>query len=177
MLCLAETKSITNRGIVKKWSKVMVLAGILAADQISKWLILDTLVIKGSPLVIIPKILNLNLVLNPGVAFGLFAELPDEQRRIAIASVSLLALIVVMFLLLKEAKDDWWSQGALMAILAGAFGNIIDRFRFDAVVDFIEVFIFGYHWPNFNVADSAICVGVAILIVRMLFQKKAIPVI
>lgn len=139
---------------------------ILFLDQFSKSWVNSTLV-EGEPIEILPRIFNLTLVYNPGAAFGIFSGLPDSQRRVVLLGVSVLALLVVIKLLLTEAKDDKYSQFALIGILAGALGNIIDRFRYDRVVDFLDFYWGNYHWPAFNVADSAISVGVAILILRM----------
>ena len=73
--------------------------------------------------------------------------------------------------MMKEAKHDPVSQFALVGILSGAVGNLIDRYRFDSVVDFLDFYAARYHWPAFNVADSAISVGVCILLLRVLFAK------
>ena len=83
-----------------------------------------------------------------------------------------MALYVVWHFLKNEAKDDPVAQVTLFAILGGAFGNIIDRFFYDAVIDFLDVYIGSYHWPAFNIADSAISVGVCFLLLRMLFFSK-----
>ncbi len=124
---------------------------------------------EGEVYEVIPNLFNLTLVYNPGAAFGLFANLPDFWRRFVLLLVSSLALVVVFRFMLKEAKDDAWSQVALSGILAGAIGNIVDRLRFDSVVDFLDFYWGSYHWPAFNIADSAISVGVFILIFRILF--------
>ena len=102
----------------------------------------------------------------------MFSNIPDPYRRIVLLSVSVVALCVVFKLLFKDAKDDVFSQYVLIAILAGAIGNIIDRFRYDRVVDFLDVYWQQYHWPAFNIADSAISVGVSLLILKMLTEKK-----
>ena len=102
----------------------------------------------------------------------MFSGLPDVWRRTVLIVVSLLALLVVFRFILKDAKGDLVSQLALSAILGGALGNIIDRFRFDAVVDFLDVYYGTYHWPAFNIADSAISVGVVVLVIRLLFEKQ-----
>lgn len=127
---------------------------------------------EGEVVEVIPDLFNLTLVYNPGAAFGLFSNLPDFWRRFVLLLVSSLALVVVFRFMLKEAKDDAWSQVALSGILAGAIGNILDRLRFDAVVDFLDFYWGSYHWPAFNVADSAISVGVFILIVRIIFAPN-----
>lgn len=141
---------------------------VLVSDQITKTLAQSRLSL-GEAIEVIPGLFNLTLVYNPGAAFGLFGNLPDFWRRTVLFVVSILALLVVFRFMVKEAKDDRWAQFALSAILAGAIGNIIDRLRFDAVVDFLDFYWGNYHWPAFNIADSAISLGVTILIVRIMF--------
>ena len=146
--------------------------GIFVSDQLTKFLALKYLS-ENKLVPIIPNFFNLTLVFNPGAAFGMFGNLPDFWRRTVLGFVSVLALIVVFRFMLKEARDDKIALGALTAILAGAVGNIVDRFRFDAVVDFLDFYYGLYHWPAFNIADSAITIGVTLLVVRMLFGDAA----
>ena len=100
----------------------------------------------------------------------MFANMGDDIRRITLLAVTIAALFVVK-LIHDEVKGDSWSEFALVGILSGAIGNFIDRFKYDAVVDFLDVYVGTYHWPAFNIADSAISVGVAILMLRMLVFK------
>ena len=149
------------------WSIFIV---VLVSDQLTKEAARAYLEL-GEPVPVIPGFFNFTLVYNPGAAFGMFGSLPDATRRMVLAVVSLVALLVVLRFLLKDSKDDPPSQAALCGILAGALGNIIDRFRFDSVVDFLDVYYGSYHWPAFNIADSAISLGVTVLILRLLFCK------
>jgi len=148
---------------------------VLVLDQGTKFFAGERLQL-GEPVPIIDNIFNLTLVYNPGAAFGMFSGLPDMWRRVVLALVSGLALLVVVRFFFKEAKDDNISQCALLSILAGALGNLVDRYRFDSVVDFLDFYWGQYHWPAFNVADSAISLGVAILMFRVLFSKPATAV-
>lgn len=152
---------------MKNWSLYLLFILTLFSDQFSKKAAVSKLYV-GETVGVIEGLFNFTLVFNPGAAFGMFAGLPDFQRRLALFSVSLVALGVV-FYMMKETKEDRPSQVALTAILAGAVGNLIDRFRYDGVVDFLDVFWGNYHWPAFNIADSAISVGVTILMFRLLF--------
>lgn len=154
-------------------SNVLFFLLVLCSDQITKIYAVDHLTL-GQEVPVIEGLFNFTLVYNPGAAFGMFSGLPDMWRRIVLFGVSLLALGVVFRFMVKDAKDDPPSQIALSGILAGAIGNVIDRFRFDAVVDFLDFHWQGYHWPAFNIADSAISVGVFVLIVRMLFPGKSV---
>lgn len=151
--------------------KALLFFLILITDQYTKHLA-HTRLQEGVPIEIVPDFFNFTLVYNPGAAFGMFSGLPDPYRRIVLLSVSVIALGVVFKLLFKDAKDDTFSQYILIAILAGAIGNIIDRFRYDRVVDFLDVYYKQYHWPAFNIADSAISVGVCMLLLKMFLDKK-----
>ena len=150
--------------------KSLLLLVVLLLDQWTKLLATEYLKL-GDPVPVINGLFNFTLVFNPGAAFGMFSELSDGWRRLILAIVSALALIVVLRFLFNEAKHDPISQYALIAILAGALGNLIDRYRYDSVVDFLDFFWGDYHWPAFNIADSAISVGVAVLMFRVLFVK------
>ncbi len=150
--------------------KTLLFLLVLVLDQWTKFLATEHLRL-GDPVPVIEGLFNFTLVFNPGAAFGMFSELSDGWRRLILAVVSGLALIVVLRFLLNEAKHDVISQYALIGILAGAFGNLIDRYRFDSVVDFLDFYWGSYHWPAFNIADSAISVGVVVLMFRVLFVK------
>ncbi|MCL4148637.1 UNVERIFIED_CONTAM: hypothetical protein GTU68_054410 [Idotea baltica] len=104
----------------------------------------------------------------------MFGNLPDTIRRIVLMGVSIGAFIVVFFMY-RDTKDDPYSVTALVLIVSGAIGNLIDRIRYDAVVDFLDFYWKTYHWPAFNIADSAICIGVTVLVFRMLFFHKDLP--
>ena len=115
---------------------------------------------------------NLTLVYNPGAAFGMFSNLPTSYRLASLLTVSILALVVVFWFLRNDAKGDYIAELSLSAILGGAAGNIIDRFLYGAVVDFLDFYVGNYHWPAFNVADSAICIGVTLLLLRLVFAGE-----
>lgn len=150
--------------------QLLTFAVLVIFDQGTKYVAREMLVL-GEPVSVLPGIFNLTLVYNPGAAFGMFGDYPDWLRRITLWGVSGVALLVVFRFMIKEAKDDRISQYALVGILSGALGNIIDRVRFDAVVDFLDFYWKTYHWPAFNIADSAISLGVAVLMFRVTFIK------
>jgi signal peptidase II len=137
--------------------------GTIVADQISKKLILDSFQ-PGEIRPVIDGLFNLTLTFNKGAAFGLWSGLSSGVREAVLGLTILLALGVVAFLLTRSYYQSFVAQAALSGILGGAVGNIIDRFRFGAVVDFLDWYIGTAHWPAFNIADSAICVGVALLL-------------
>ncbi len=164
-------KSLSVEYPFRKLTAFLLFVFVVISDQVSKYfatLMLDI----GRPIEVVPGIFSLSLTLNPGAAFGIFANLPNYWRRIALIGVTVFALIVVFRFLLVEAKNDNYSKYALFAIIGGAMGNLIDRIRYDSVVDFLDFYYSSYHWPAFNIADSAICIGVTVLILRTLFYAE-----
>ena len=140
---------------------------ILVADQITKVLALEHLR-PGAPVSVVDGFFALTLVMNPGLAFGLLSSTPAAWRWIvALLSIGALAVLGTVGLRLLPA-GGWAARLAFGLIFGGAIGNLIDRGRFGAVVDFLDFYWRGYHWPAFNVADSAISVGVALLALRLL---------
>src|SRR5262249_32014549 len=88
---------------------------------------------------------------------------------------SLFALALLGTILVRLPAGDWMGQLSIAAILGGAIGNLVDRLRYGEVIDFLDVYIDTYHWPAFNVADSAISVGVVFLIIHFAYEKKESP--
>jgi signal peptidase II len=112
---------------------------------------------------------SLTLVMNPGLAFGMLSSTPTAWRWV-VAALSMAALAVLTVVGARLLPSGGWpTRLALGLIFGGAVGNLIDRGRFGAVMDFLDFYWRGYHWPAFNVADSAISVGVALLALRMLW--------
>lgn len=142
---------------------------VLALDQITKFVALARLP-PGSPVPVVDGFLALTLVLNPGLAFGIFSA--NSPRWLA-AVLSLGALSVLVLFSLRMLSSGGLSGLALGLIFGGAVGNLIDRARFGAVVDFIDVSWRGFHWPAFNVADSAITIGVGLLAIRLLTSSRS----
>jgi signal peptidase II len=156
-------------------TRVLVLAAsIVVVDQITKATALARL-IPGHPYVIADGWLSLTLVMNPGLAFGLLGTLEPAWRWL-VAALSIVALLVLARVALRVLPTGG-PVGVLAVglIFGGAVGNLIDRARFGAVVDFVDVYWRGWHWPAFNVADSAISVGVALLALRLLTERPAKP--
>ena len=140
---------------------------ILALDQATKLLALSRLS-PGVPVSIVDGAVALTLVMNPGLAFGVLGAVPPGWRWV-VALLSLAALCALALLSLRLLPSGGWPAAlALGLIFGGAVGNLIDRWRFGAVVDFIDVYWRVHHWPAFNVADSAISVGVGLLAFRLL---------
>ena len=154
-------------------SAVLLLAGaVVALDQISKAIALDRLSL-GVPVPLVDGLVALTLVLNPGLAFGLLGSVPPAWRWM-VAALSLVALAVLARVAIRVLPGGGWTgRLAVGLIFGGAVGNLLDRARFGAVVDFVDVHWREWHWPAFNVADSAITVGVTLLALRLLSDRSA----
>lgn len=138
---------------------------VIVLDQISKLRVLSAL--KYGERIEVTPFFNLVLVFNPGAAFSFLSDAGGWQRWFFV--VLALAVSVWLTLLIRQHASERLLPLAAALILGGALGNVIDRIRFGAVVDFVDVHAAGWHWPAFNVADSAISVGVALLIWQQLF--------
>ncbi len=139
---------------------------VIALDQATKLWLYQYLVVDGVRAVPVLPFFNLVTVWNYGVSFGMFNTGAEATAWI----FGLLALAISGALIVWLVRTDRvLLTGALGLIVGGAIGNVIDRFRFGAVFDFLDFHAFGWHWPAFNVADSAITVGVAVLFVDSLF--------
>jgi signal peptidase II len=147
---------------------------VFVADQLTKaWALarLDA----THPVVVVPDFFHLALVMNPGVAFGIFAGVPPGWRWI-VTLFSLTALALLGSLAFRVLpRGSAMARIAIGLVFGGAAGNLLDRWRLGAVVDFIDVFWRTYHWPAFNVADSAITVGVCLLAAELAFGRDGVP--
>ena len=150
---------------------VTIAAVVVVLDQVTKLIVLNRLTL-GVPVVLIDGLFALTLVMNTGLAFGLLAGIPASWRWI-VGVLSLVALVVLLRVALRILPSGGWrEQSAIGLIFGGAVGNLIDRTRFGAVVDFVDVYVRGWHWPAFNVADSAISVGVAALALIVMIERS-----
>jgi signal peptidase II len=145
---------------------------VVAADRWTKWLASRRIEL-GDHVTVIAHIFAISHVENPGAAFSLFNDSSSPGRvRWMLLVFSLLAAVAVLIALLKLGRRISATTIALALILGGALGNAYDRLRFGYVIDFLEVHIVHYHWPDFNVADSAIVVGGIMLLLDALFSGK-----
>ena len=150
----------------------LVGAVVVAVDQVAKSLALRHLV-PGTPIPIIEGVFALRLGFNPGLAFGLLAGL-DEGWRWLVWALSMGALVVlarVAYRILPSAS--WAARVGLGLVFGGAVGNLVDRARLGAVVDFLDVYWRAYHWPAFNTADAAISVGVVLLALALMKEHPS----
>ena len=174
----ANTAMRTNRTM--HIAALGMAALVMVLDQISKWLILVLLVpAQGIPGgipqgITVTPFFNIVLVHNRGISFGLFNTGSSGGAWILTA----LALAIVVALLFWLRATQGWTAGlSIGAVIGGALGNVIDRVMPSrgAVIDFADFHAFGYHWPAFNLADSAIVVGVGLLLITNMFDgRKAV---
>ncbi|XOF33873.1 MAG: signal peptidase II [Candidatus Electrothrix sp. YB6] len=146
---------------------IMVL--VVVGDQLTKVSILDNFALYDSR-VIIPGFFNLTFLRNTGAAFGMLSDMPLLWRQIFFISIAAVALVALVLMQRKMGKENAWYTLCFACIGGGAVGNVIDRVLYGSVVDFLDVYIGKYHWPAFNVADSAIFVGVAIFLVLQILE-------
>jgi signal peptidase II len=148
---------------------------VVVLDRWSKWWVTRHIEL-GSAIPVIPKVFRISHVLNDGAAFSLFSDSASpEHVRWVLIGFSTLAAVAVLIALVKMGRAFTLTTVALALVLGGAIGNDYDRIRFASVVDFLEVHIVHYHWPDFNVADSAIVVGACLLLLDALVTKKPVP--
>ena len=141
---------------------VFLVAGL---DQLTKYLAVERLT-GADPVVIIPDFFNLVLVYNFGAAFGMFNNHSTSWQTWLFILATLLAVVIVLHLLRTLPPGRLYTL-ALGLILGGALGNLVDRIRSRAVVDFLDFYMGDWHWPAFNVADIAICAGAALAIILL----------
>ncbi len=158
----------------KKYLWLAVISGvIIALDQLVK-LYIHTSFHLGESTVVIPNFFNLTYVRNFGAAFGFLAESHPAFREIFFLSMPPFALVIILMILRGVQDSDTKQILALSSIFGGAIGNYIDRLRFRYVIDFLDFHLNNkYSWPAFNIADSAIVGGVALLLILMINEKKA----
>jgi signal peptidase II len=147
-------------------------AAVVALDQLTKWLADHLLTLYAAKPVL--PFFNLTLLYNQGAAFSFLAGASGWQRWFFIG-IALVISVVLIVWLRRLPRHEVWEAGALALILGGAVGNVIDRIWHGHVIDFIDLHVAGYHWPAFNIADSAITVGAVTLVIHSLFfhQRQA----
>jgi len=149
-----------------KW---LTLAGaIIVVDQITKFAVVASLALHES--VAVSPFFNLVLVYNRGAAFSFLASATGWQTMFFIA-IAVIAAVWIVYLLKRYPRETLFCL-ALTLVLAGAVGNVVDRIRLGAVIDFLDFHAFGWHWPAFNVADSAITCGALLLVWDGLRTRK-----
>jgi signal peptidase II len=154
---------------------IVVLLSIIGLDQVTKIWVVNSFRLYESREVI-PGLFNLMYARNTGVAFSMFANYDSPWRHyffIGVNIAAVLGLTIANFRMQKGRSGYSWP---FALIAGGAAGNVIDRLRFGSVVDFLDVYVGTHHWPTFNVADSAICVGVVLFLVINYVEEKRLTV-
>jgi signal peptidase II len=152
---------------------LLLSAIIIFLDRLTKtWVTLRIPLYGAIP--VVPHFLSITHVTNEGAAFSLFANSASPHAvRWGLIGFSSLAALLVLILLVRLGNRFTLTSIALALIFAGALGNVHDRIAYGSVVDFIEVHIFSYHWPDFNIADSAVVIGACLLLVDSMLPKKS----
>jgi len=149
-----------------KWQQVALAAGgVLALDQLSKlavWLWLAPV----RQIKIIPGLFDLTFYMNTGVAFGMMSGDRSLWRILVLTGAALAALGIIVVFIIKTRLQDRLFIIALSLVAGGAIGNVVDRVRMGAVIDFLDVYLGPHHWPAFNLADAGITVGTALIAIH-----------
>jgi len=158
----------------KYWILLIVFLVVIALDQSTKLMIQQTLPLHKT-VEIIPGFFNLIHVRNTGGAFGIFGgeKGPVGSVLFVVASLIAVGILVVLFLRVKEHEKTLAFSLALL--LSGAIGNLLDRLSYGEVIDFLDFHVSLYHWPAFNVADSAISIGIGLMALELLIKEHEKP--
>lgn len=161
-VAVLQTKSMTRL--------ILISGSVIALDQLTKAVISHHLVLHES-IPVVKGFFNITHVLNPGGAFGIFAGHSPELRKFFFLFISSIVACLLLWFYRQTSKEYRVLSAGIACIFGGAVGNLIDRFRFGKVVDFLDVYVSAYHWPAFNIADSAICIGMGVFIYHIVFKK------
>ncbi|MBO4300183.1 MAG: signal peptidase II [Desulfovibrio sp.] len=142
----------------------------LLLDQVSKAVIIRTIP-EHKPVTVIAGVFDLVNIRNRGAAFG-FLNRSDIEWQFWLFLIATVAAVWTIFVLVRSAQDNCWLFTGLGLVMGGALGNLLDRIQYRAVVDFLDLYWQDWHWPAFNIADSAICVG-AILSCLVLCRERS----
>ncbi len=144
---------------------------IVVLDQVTKVYVMETMRLHES-IPVITNLFSITYIRNPGAAFGFLSTSSSSFRFVFFGLTSVFAVGLLGMIMVRMPKDDWMGRLSVAGILGGAIGNLLDRLRYGEVIDFLDFYINGYHWPAFNVADSAITVGVVFLILHFALEKE-----
>ncbi len=156
----------------EKYLKLVWMAGLIVIiDQVTKAVVVYALPPHKS-ISVIPYFFNLTHIHNPGGAFGFLANTNASLRDIFFPVVSVAAIGLIIYLYSNTPRSHSLARAGFSLILGGAVSNLIDRIRLGVVVDFLDFYIGNLHWPAFNIADSAISIGIAIFLFHLLFKNR-----
>lgn len=158
---------------VRSLSRIIIAAiavVVFLGDQATKSMV-EGAIPEHAVIPILPRFFNLTHTKNAGAAFGLFSDSPAPWKTALLILVSAALLLTVAGIVWKNRRLQWEAGVGMALILGGALSNLVDRIRAGRVVDFLDVYYGGYHWPTFNFADSAIVVGAGFLILQVIFSE------
>jgi len=162
--------TVANRVRTLSWLvSILIAVAVLAGDQVTKALV-ERSISEHAQISILPHFFNLTNTKNPGAAFGLFSDSPAPWKTALLIVVSGALLLTVAGIVWRSRNLHWETGVGLALILGGALSNLFDRIRMGRVVDFLDVYVGNYHWPTFNLADSAIVVGAGFLVFHVFFS-------
>ncbi len=170
---MSELQIVHRSGRDSRPWLLLIAAAVILLDRLSK-LWVDLHVPSGHFITVVPGFFRISHVFNTGAAFSLFAEsLSPRIVRDVLIGFSIVAVVVVLGMIWQVGRRLTPTGVALALILGGAIGNLYDRVRYSYVVDFLEVKIVHYHWPDFNVADSCIVIGACLLLIEIFRSSPA----
>jgi len=155
----------------KYWVLLVSLVFILGLDQYTKYRVEQNIPLHYT-IKVVDGFFNLTHLRNTGGAFGILGGERRGIGQVFFVSVSLIAIGIILYLFHRLQEHERTLSLSLSLILSGAVGNLIDRVRYGEVVDFLDFHLFSHHWPAFNVADSAITIGIGLMILDLLFHDK-----
>jgi signal peptidase II len=157
---------------MKRAHYLTISALVVLFDAVTKWIVATRVELHDS-VTVIPSLFQIVHVRNSGAAFGIGANADSQLVPVVLNIGAIAVFCIVVVYALRTSLNDRLLQVGLHLILGGAIGNLVDRFRFGYVVDFLDFYVREHHWPAFNVADSAICIGIGLLFFDM--RKKPEP--
>lgn len=152
---------------------LLISVAVFVLDRLSKqWIIHH--IISGQEITIIPRFFHLSHVYNNGAAFSLFSDTPSPEKvRWMLIGFSIIAIAIVLVVFWRAGRRVSLTSIALALVLGGAIGNLYDRLAYRYVIDFLAFNIFGYHYPDFNLADSCIVIGAGLLLIEVFRAPKS----
>ncbi|MFH0824011.1 MAG: signal peptidase II [Pseudomonadota bacterium] len=163
-----------QRHIVQRKYHILIPIALvtLLVDQITKHFV-TTMIPPATGFEVVSGFFNLVHARNPGAAFGILADLGPTVRALFFGFISLAAAGVIFWVIAAGEKVEVFLLLGCSFFLGGVLGNSVDRMRFGEVIDFLDVYLYDWHWPAFNVADSALCVGTACFFIHYLFRAES----
>jgi len=163
-----------SKGLDKKYIPLFTyMPVIIILDQLVKIYVDKTMYLYQS-IEVLENFFHITYIRNKGAAFGILSGANESLRVPFFLTVSAIAIVVIIYTIYTYREESQLFPFSMALILGGAIGNMIDRIRLGEVIDFVDVHWYTHHWPAFNVADSAITIGVTLLIINILFEHKKV---